>query len=356
MNYLVYLHSIWITQKKLSQIFKHNSDYKYFFDNINSKILVKYWFNEEQITKILLNKKNINFNKIESIIESLNIKLITINDNNYPKLLKQIYNFPYFLYVRGELKNDEFFSIVWSRKMTSYTKKVWENIIPDLTKYFTIVSWWAWGCDSLAHKITLDNNKKTVSVFWTWIDIIYPSSNKILFDKIIDNWGALISIFPLWTIWSKYSFPIRNEIVAWMSLWTLVLEAWEKSWTLITANLSLELWRELFAIPWDIFNPNFIWTNNLIKNSHAKLITSSDDILNEFNYKIIKKDIKIVFWNKIQEDIFTLLKYNLNLSIDELIEKTKYSYWELSLNLSIMELNRLINKDMFWKYEINNKN
>jgi DNA processing protein len=258
------------------------------------------------------------------------------------------------LYVRWDLKEfEEYFSIVWSRKISEYAKKVWAEIIPKLTKYFNIVSWWASWCDTLAHKLALKNGWKTIVVFWTWIDLVFPSFNEKIFEEVLEKSGALVSIFPIWTPGNIYTFPVRNEIVAWMSSGVLVLQAGEKSGTLITANLALDQWKDIFAIPWDIFNPDFIWTNDLIKNWNAKLVSKTDDILEEYNYKIIKEDKKIEFKNEIEENIFNLLKYNLSLSIDDFLEKTKYDYGEISLNISMMEISGTLKKDLFGKYSIN---
>lgn len=353
MNYLVYLHSLGLTHKVLYKIFENNSDYKSFFNNLSFENLKKFIDNESQILKILELKNKLNTKTIDKKLQNLSVKIITINDKNYPENLKQISAPPYFLYVRWELKwNDNFFAVVWSRKISLYGKKVGESIIPDLTKYFTIVSGWAWGCDTLAHKISIENNWKTVVVFWTWIDITYPSWNKNLFEDVIKTGWALISIFPPWTPGGIYTFPVRNEIVSGMSSWVLVLEAWEKSWTIITANLALDQGKDLFAVPGDIFSQNHIWTNNLIKTGQAKLTTSSLDILDEYNYKVIDTKKEVILENEVQKNIYWLLKYNLSLSIDDLIEKTSLEYWVLSLNLSLMELNWVIKKDMFWKYGI----
>ncbi len=353
MKYLVFLHSLGFTHKNLHEIFEKNTDYEKFYNNLSKKTLEKYFFKDEQIEKILELKNKLDTKKLEEKLKKLQVKIITIKDKNYPEKLKNISNPPYFLYVRWEISwNDNFFAIVWSRKITQYAKKVGESIIPDLTKYFTVVSGGAWGCDTLAHKITLENSWKTIAVFWTWIDITYPVSNKNLFEEIIESSWALVSIFPLWTPGWIYTFPVRNEIVSGMSSWVLVLEAWEKSGTIITANLALDQWKDLFAIPGDIFHQNSIWTNNLIKTGQAKLTTNSIDILEEYNYKVIDTKKEIIFENEIQKNIFELLKFNLFLSIDEILEKTWLEYWVISLNLALMELNWVIKKDMMGKYGI----
>lgn len=355
MNYLVYLHSIWISQSQLYNIFYNTKDisYKDFFENLEFYLRKTNLFKNNKIEDLVFSKKKLNKKEIDDIIKKLDIKIITIFDANYPENLKHIKKPPFFLYVRWNIDwKDNFLWVVWSRKITNYWRKVWNHIIPKLSNYFTIVSGWAWWCDTLAHKIALENWWKTIVVFWTWIDISYPSSNHNLFEEIAKNNWALISIFPLKTSWSLYTFPIRNEIISWISKWIVILEAWEKSGTLITSNLALEQWKDVFAVPWDIFSPSSIWTNNLIKTSQAKLITSREDVLFEYNCNINSVKNDIIFENDIQKDIYNLLKFNLNLSIDEIIEKTSYTYQEISLNLSLMELQWIIKKDMFWKYTI----
>ena len=352
MNYLVYLHSAWISQRVLCKIFENNLDYKKVWEKLSNKFLEKYYSSNE-IKKILQTKSRLDTKKLDEKIKKLQVKIITIHNKNYPEKLKNISNPPYFLYVRWELNwSDNFFAIVGSRKISNYAKKVGESIIPNLTKYFTIVSGWAWGCDTLAHKLSLENFGKTIVVFWTWIDITYPVWNGKLFEKVLEMWWALVSIFPIWTPWGTYTFPVRNEIVSGMSSWVLVLEASEKSWTIITANLALDQWKDLFAIPGDIFHLNSVWTNNLIKTGQAKLTTSVNDILEEYNYKVIDTKKEVILENEIQKNIFELLKYNLSLSIDEILEKTWFDYGVLSLNLSLMELNWILKKDMFGKYFI----
>lgn len=353
MNYLVYLHSIWLSQRNLCKIFEKQNDYQTFYESLSFDTLSKYIDNREQVEKILQAQKKLDTKKIDEKIEKLSLQIIPKYHKHYPKLLKNISAPPYFLYVRGKLQaEDNFFSIVGSRKMSPYAKKAWESIIPDLTEYFTIVSGWAGWCDSLAHQICVEKNAKTIVVFGTWIDVIYPSGNKALFEKVIENSGALLSIFPLGTLWNIYTFPMRNEIVAGMSSWVLVLEAWEKSWTLITAKLALDQGKNIFCVPGDIFVENYIGAHTLIQNSEAKLIKNTQDILEDYGYQIGTQSKQIHFENQIQQDIYTLLKYNISLGIDDLIEKSQYEYWPLSYHLSLMELQNLIKKDLFWKYQI----
>ncbi len=349
--YLVFLHSLWISQKKLSLIFSNNNNFKDFYLNISAKNLKNY-YKENEIEKILGKKEKLDENYIINIIKNQNIQIISIKDKDYPKLLKEIQNPPFLLYIKWKVDNSPKIAIIWSRNMTLYWKKVIEKITPDLSKYFVIVSWWANWCDSEAHMQAIKNQAKTISIIWTWIDIDYPVSNKKLYQKIIENNWWILSIFPIWENANSYNFPIRNEIIAWISSWVLVIESSEKSWTLITVNLALEQGKDVFAVVWDIFKANSLWCNNLIKNGHAKMVTNSEDILEEYNIVNKINSEKIQFSNDKEKIIYDLLILE-NLDIDELIEKTKFSLNDISVNISMLEIKWVIKKSMNWRYEIN---
>lgn len=352
--YLAMLHKIGINHKKLHIIFEDNSNYKDFYDNISNKILLKYWFNERQSKIILKNRDDFSLEKLQKDIEKREVKIVTIKEDVFPDFLKEISNVPYLFYLRWKIDNSPKFSIVWARKITSYWESVIENIVSEISNYFTIVSWWAAWCDTKAHVVAMENWNKTISVIWTWIDIDYPVSNKKLYDKIaLNNW-AVISIFPIWEVGNPYNFPIRNEIVAWLSVWVLVIEAKQKSWTLITSNLALEMWKDLFAIPWDIFKTNSEWCNMLIKNSMAKLVSKAEDVLIEYNIWIKNKKeakVKILFQDEIEEKIYNILILEW-LTIDQLKLKLQLDIQTISFKLSMMEINKLIKKTSWWKYEV----
>ena len=369
--YLVALHYIWITHKKFFYIFEENDnyetwkyalkdvylEYKRFFESISYSILKKISFSDKQIEIILDKKLKVDLDYLKIILEKRDVKIITIHDENYPNSLREIHNPPYLFYLRWIIDNSPKISIVWSRNITSYWYSVISKIIPELSKYFIIVSWWAIWCDSEAHEVCLKSNWKTISVLWTGIDIDYPVWNKKLFDKIVDTWGWVISIFPLNELWSIYSFPVRNEIVAWLSLWTLIIEAKEKSWTLITANLSLDLWRDLFVVPGDIYKANSKWCNNLLKSGSAKLVSCASDILEEYNiwktaFSNKNKNVaKINFADSIEKMILEYL-FLESLTTDEIIKKSKLDLKTVTFKLSMMEIEWIIKKGLWGKYEI----
>lgn len=349
--YLVWLHKIWFTHKKFHQIFNKKDNYKEIFENISAKNLEDFWFTQKQIENILKSKENLDLLKIKKILDDRCVKIVTINDNDYPKLLKEIDNLPYFFYLRWKIDNSPKIAIVWSRNITSYWEKIISSIVPDLSKYFSIVSGWAAWCDSFAHEETMKSGWITISVIWTWIDIDYPATNKKMYDKIIQKWWAILSIFPLWEIWNAYNFPIRNEIVRALSNWVLVVEAREKSGSLITAKLALEQGKDLFAVPGDVNKLNSVWCNNLIKNSEAKLIASAWDILEEYNLYFsdsLEKKEKI-FETELDKQIYDLLLLEA-ISIDDISEKLNEEISRISFRISIMELDGFIKKGSDGKF------
>lgn len=212
--------------------------------------------------------------------------VIRFEDENYPCLLKEIYDPPQQLYYLGELKAREKFplAVVGTRKISFYGKKATERLVNGLCQAgLTIVSGLALGVDGLAHQIALENGTRTIAVLGSGLDTVYPPDHKKLAKRIIDTGGALVSEYPPKTKPSKLTFPARNRIVAGMSLGVLVIEAPIKSGAMITARLALDQGREVFAVPGDIYSENSQGCNLLIKKG-AKPVTKIEDILESFNY------------------------------------------------------------------------
>jgi DNA processing protein len=215
------------------------------------------------------------------LIDKNEIKIITYQDELYPAKLMNIYDRPPFLYVRGTLnKNDINIAVVGSRLASTYGKYTTERISRELAlKGLTIVSGMARGIDSVAHRGALTAHGRTIAVLGSGLDVIYPPENKKLFTDIIQN-GAVISEFPPGTPPRSANFPARNRIISGMSYGVVIVEAGEKSGSLITARLALEQGREVFAVPGSIDSAGSRGTNKLIKQG-AKLIENIDDILEE---------------------------------------------------------------------------
>lgn len=283
--WLAHLHAAGFSQKDLEKL----STSWYSFDMISQsmqseKDVPTPWITPERKNKICEKIKEIDRNLLEKAIHQYNIEIIIQENPLYPARLKNLKDAPYLIYVRWNLEEKRLsLGIVWSRKNTLYGERILEHIIPAIVvSGATIVSGWAYGIDTLSHEIALKYGWYTISVFWCWVDISYPPKNQALFENILKNQGALISIFPIWTEPEPYMFPIRNEIVAALSDGIIIPEAWIKSGTLITANLALEQGRDVFAIPWDIFRETSAGTNMLIATWQAKCITQATDILEEY--------------------------------------------------------------------------
>lgn len=214
------------------------------------------------------------------------IRQISIKDKIYPKILKAIPTAPKVLFYKGEIKPDEIcLAIVGARSCTPYGKQAALEMSASLAEAgLTIVSGLAQGIDTCAHLAAVRNNKRTIAVLGTGLDekSIYPKENIQLARKIIEKGGCLISEYPAGTKAAQFTFPRRNRIISGLSIGVLVVEAKERSGSLITANYAFLQKRKIFAIPGPIYSPISKGTNRLIKQG-ARLVDEVDDILKELN-------------------------------------------------------------------------
>ncbi|WP_102346956.1 DNA-processing protein DprA [Bacillus sp. Marseille-P3661] len=210
------------------------------------------------------------------------IEIITIFDADYPALLKGIYDPPWVLYSKGKklLLESNCIGVVGTRKPSQYGYQAVKALLPPLIqKNWTIVSGLAIGIDTAAHKIAIIENGYTIAVLGSGFYHIYPSQNRNLADYLSMN-HLLLSEFPPNKKPEKWHFPLRNRIISGLSKGTLIVEAKDRSGSLITADQALEQGREVFAVPGSIFEPTNQGTNRLIQQG-AKLVLNSSDILTE---------------------------------------------------------------------------
>jgi len=356
--YIAYLHSCWLSHRELTDIFLGETSAESFYAGLCNESLEKYVKNTQRRQGILekyseLEKNEREKNKILHICKSLWVEIIILSDSNYPDNLKNIPHTPYVLYVRWQIPEQDMFAVVGSRKVSPYGVKVIDSIIPDIAQIFPVVSGWAAWCDTQAHKACIASWNKTVVVVGTGIDQTYPVSNEKLFNSVVENNWAIVSIFRIWEPGHPYNFPVRNEIVVWLSRWVLVVEAKNKSGSLITAWLCLDLWKDLFSIPGDILSPNYTGTNMLIKNWEAKCVTQSLDILEEYNIAIKQHQHKekLVFWDKDEEQIYQSISL-ASQNIDQLSDSLNTPPQKILIKASLLELKGVIKKDLLWKYEL----
>jgi DNA processing protein len=230
-------------------------------------------------------EKNVDLSAELQRIEKFGCRILIQTDENYPELLKQIYDPPVVLYVKGELlpKDKNSVAMVGSRLTTHYGVEVARKLSYQLASLaVTVVSGGARGIDSAAHQGALNAKGRTIAVLGTGINLIFPAENADLFERIAAS-GALITQFPFNKKADKQSFPIRNRIVAGMTLGTVVVEANLTSGALITAGMAVDNGRQVFAVPGRIDSPRNKGCHDLIKKG-AKLCESVEDILTEFEY------------------------------------------------------------------------
>ena len=239
----------------------------------------------EEISNQVLNKKyRTNLDKYEQYMKKNGIELIHIYDKYYPEKLKDLYDKPIVLFVKGnkEILNSFSLAIIGCREYSKYGEEVTKEITEQITKNGIVtISGLARGIDSIAHKATIDARGKTIAVIGSPIDNIYPAENTKLANEIIKNDGIIVSEYIVGSKTNKMNFPARNRIISGMSDGVVVIEAKKKSGTMITVDFALEQGKEVFAVPGNIANTNSKGTNELIKQG-AKCITNVQDILEEY--------------------------------------------------------------------------
>lgn len=346
--YLIALHHFpKFGPQRIMRLKKHFSSLEQAF-NAKAPELQKARIEENIANEFVSARQNINPEAIMEKIIKERIKILTLDSQNYPRLLKEIYSPPPLLYYKGVLEqnNDFNIAIVGTRKFTSYGKQATEDIAGQLAKNgLTIVSGLALGIDTLAHSACLNAGGITIVVLGTGIDAqsIYPSTNRYLAEKIIASGGAVISEFPLETQPLRFNFPQRNRIISGLSLATLVIEAGEKSGALITAGFACEQNRDVFAVPGSIYSPVSVGPNNLIKQG-AKPITAAADIMEALDLKNISAYIdnkKIIGDTQEEEIILRHLSFE-TCYIDELIRLTGLGAAAISSTLTIMEMKGMV--------------
>jgi len=279
-------------------------------------------------------------------LERARVKVLICNDAEYPKRLKEIYDYPPVLYVKGSLlPEDEWcLAVVGTRRATVYGKQVTEEIVTDLARSkITIVSGLARGIDTIAHRSALEAGGRTVAVFASGLDIVYPAENEKLARDIMEH-GAVLSEYPLGAKPRAENFPRRNRILSGLSLGVLVTEAGEDSGAMITARDALEQDREVFAVPGSILSPASTGTNHLIQSGEAKLVRTYTDILEELNLTAVTRQMEMRELLPASETESLLISH-LRAEpshIDEVCQRSGLPAATVSATLAMMELKGLV--------------
>lgn len=290
---------------------------------------------------ISLSKKTINPNQAFAELARRQIDVILLNEPEYPSLLREIASAPPLLYIRGQkaaLKQTGL-GVVGTRKITPYGKLICDELISGLVQNnLSIISGLAYGVDACALNIAVEQGGTPVAVLASDLDnvSIAPKANFQLAQKILER-GCLVSEYPLDFKVQKQNFPVRNRIIAGLSLGTLVIEADEDSGSLITAQFALEQNREVFAVPGSIFSQTSRGTNALIKKG-AKLVSTTADILDELNLSPVAiPDIPEAVTDEEEKSLLAILTRE-GTHINDMIKKLGITANKINAKLTILEM------------------
>lgn len=301
---------------------------------------------KDKILKAYKSRKD-DFEKYIDFMDKKNISYMTIYDKNYPDQLRTIKNPPMILYYKGRVDfTRPIISFVGARKCTEYGAWACKTLVEGLADYgVTIASGLALGIDRISHEAALDCGLFTMGVLGCGVDKIYPASNKKVFERMEEE-GGIISEFPLSTGPLPHNFPIRNRIISGLSRALVVIEAKEKSGTLITANYAADQGRDVFALPGNINSLFSHGTNKLIKDG-AKLISSAQDIIDEYeDLEKVKKAADKIYMDmavldpiekKIYESILAQAR-----DTDELARILQMPVQELMSRLTMLEIRGMV--------------
>ncbi len=262
----------------------------------------------------------------------------TIEDDIYPQCLREISNPPLKLYYKGNLdllKDERLIAVVGTRNPSSYGKLCCEYMVKKMTSAnITIVSGFAKGIDSIAHKTSLLTGGKTIAVIASGLDIIYPASNLSLYREIEEK-GLILSEYEAGVKPFKFNFPQRNRIIAGLSKGIIVVESKDRGGSLITADLALEFNRDVYAVPGDVFSEYSKGCNNLIRDSKAKSLSNINELLDDYSWKIEEKNINNKYT---QNQLLILNSLSSEKNLDNILMETKIEQTEILAELMTLEI------------------
>lgn len=293
--------------------------------------------------------------------ERSGVKIYTIEDGDYPECLRQLTDPPLVLYVRGILPDFSVncVSIVGSRRMSAYGDKMARKFAADaVLANYAVISGLAFGVDAAAHKSVLNAGGITVAVLGGGLARIHPQEHVPLAAAIVKNNGALISEYPMNFPVSRQSFPRRNRIVAALAQATVVIEAGMDSGALITAKLALEQGKAVFAVPGRVDEPQAAGCNMLIRDCGAKLVTSFQDVLADFeflpglmpnpqpavNSAAAAPAGQVQLFNDLEKAVWQTLQIEGPGSLDELVARTQIATGTLTGTLMALEIRDIVSK------------
>lgn len=310
------------------------------FDNID-------FISKKAKKNLIIPNEPADWDRTKKLIEKHNIKFVSVLDEDYPQMLRNIYDPPPFLFYRGNLNKEDLrrtIAIVGTRKASTYGKQMTQEVGEKLAQAgFTIISGLAYGIDAIAHMSALNQKGKTYAVMGTGVDQIYPPENREIAAEIIKS-GAIISEFVPGSKAEKWNFPTRNRIISGLSLGSFIIEGSRKSGALLTAKFAMDQNRDVFALPGDINRKQAEGPNYLIKLG-AKIVTCVQDILEEYDLVLDEQTRLFPELTELEDKIYQILLNNKpEMHFDNLLIASKLNIGELSSVLLTLELKNVIKK------------
>lgn len=301
--------------------------------------------NSRIIEELIATRNRLSLEKLWQQIASQDIRVLTWNDSEYPRLLKEIQQPPPVLYLRGCLTPEDecAVSIVGTRRVTPYGRQVAERVARVLAQNgVTVVSGLARGVDSIAHQAALDAGGRTIAVFGCGVEQVYPPEHRRLAEKILQN-GALISDYPPGTPPEANNFPPRNRIISGLALAVVVVEAGQTSGALITTRFAADQGREVFAVPGSIFAPACQGPNRLIRDGATPLLQPEDvlEVLNMEQMAAQRAARTVLPADSTEAQILALLSHEPT-HVDEIQSRCGLPIEQVSATLVLMELKGLV--------------
>jgi DNA processing protein len=294
-------------------------------------------------------RQSINLDSLVEEVDKLGAAVLTLDDPDYPALLRELPDAPPVLYVKGALLDADQWAVafVGTRRSTVYGRDMTHQLVIVLVDAgITIVSGLALGIDAAAHKAALDAGGRTIAVLGCGIDMIYPPEHRNLAEAIIEN-GALVTEFPPGTPPEGKNFPVRNRTISGLSLGVVVVEAPANSGALLTADQAIEQGRDVFAVPGNVTSKSSLGTNRLIQNG-AKLVISADDILDELNLTRTtvetRTQVRAVAPSNKTEEVLLHHLADEPRHIDDLCQLAGLPITQVSSALAIMELKGIVRR------------
>ena len=281
-------------------------------------------------------------------VQQAGVSLLTLKDELYPPLLREIAQPPPLIYVRGGISSEDRFAvaIVGTRRATVYGTDVAKRLAGGLAENgVTIVSGLALGIDGAAHRAALEAGGRTLAVLGCGLDYVYPSRHRQL-ARQIGQAGALITNYPMSSKADAANFPPRNRIISGLSLGTIIVEAGERSGALITLRYALDQGRETFCVPGNIFSRASFGTNAALQRGEAKLVTKVQDVLEELNLTMVVEHNEVreaVPETEMESKLLTCLERG-QMHIDDLVRDTGIPTAAISSTLMMLELKGLVRR------------